>query len=171
MAVIVGHSECRKYLHETDAEIAKKVLQCLKYGLQPIVCVSKIDQVQKFQSFLNGHSQPTTYNSSSSSSLSDLGVEDLSLRAEGLQPIIAYEPLFAIGTGQPDTPKDTQKMAIEIKKVLGQDTMVLYGGSVDSKNATEFLKQPDIAGLLVGTASLDAKEFSSIIEHASLLLF
>lgn len=144
--VIVGHSECRKYLHETDAEISQKASQCLKYGLQPIICISEINQVQKLKELITNNYPPNP----------------------SPYPLtIAFEPLFAIGTGQPDTPENAQKMAIEIKRVLGQDTKVIYGGSVDSKNAVEFLKQSDIEGLLVGKASLDPKEFSAIVESAA----
>jgi len=144
--VIIGHSECRQYLHETDEEIAKKAMQCLNYDLQPIICISEINQVQKLKELITNNYPPNP----------------------SPYPLtIAFEPLFAISPGRPDTAEDAQKMALEIKRVLGQDTKVIYGGSADSKNAVEFLKQPDIEGLLVGKASLDPKEFLAIIKSAA----
>ncbi len=78
--------------------------------------------------------------------------------------IFAYEPLSAIGTGKPDTPENAQDFAQEIKTEVGQNVKVLYGGSVNAKNAKSFVSQPDISGVLVGEASLDAEEFGKIIK-------
>jgi len=79
--------------------------------------------------------------------------------------IVAYEPIEAIGTGNPDTPEDTQKVATQVKSKNPQVEHVLYGGSVTSENVRVFLDKPDIAGVLVGGASLDPIEFSSIIKQ------
>ena len=76
--------------------------------------------------------------------------------------IFAYEPLFAVGTGIPDSPENAQEFAEKIKSVVGQDVRVLYGGSVTSENVKSFVSQPDINGVLVGQASLDPKEFARI---------
>ncbi len=78
--------------------------------------------------------------------------------------IFAYEPLFAVGTGKPDTPENAQEFAKKIKTEVGQNVKVLYGGSVNAKNAKSFVSQPDISGVLVGEASLDAEEFGKIIK-------
>lgn len=77
--------------------------------------------------------------------------------------IFAYEPLFAVGTGEPDTPKNAQKFAEKTKGKVGQNVRVLYGGSVNAENVKSFVSQPDIDGVLVGQASLDPKEFSEIV--------
>ena len=79
--------------------------------------------------------------------------------------IFAYEPLFAVGTGEPDTPENAQRFAQKIKSKVGQDVRVLYGGSVNAKNAKSFVSQPDIDGVLVGQASLDPKEFAKICDE------
>jgi len=124
--VIVGHSERREHFGETDEDVKLKVEQCLKHGLTPIVCVSKIEQA-----------------------LAD-------------KAIFAYEPLSAVGTGEPDTPENAQKFAQEIKAKVGQDVRVLYGGSVNAENAKSFVSQLDISGVLVGQASLDPKGFARL---------
>lgn len=80
--------------------------------------------------------------------------------------MVAYEPVFAIGTGTPDTPENAQKLAVDVKTKTGVN--VLYGGSVDSANVRSFLKMADINGVLVGRASLSAEEFIKIIEEANL---
>jgi len=79
--------------------------------------------------------------------------------------IFAYEPLSAVGTGEPDTPENAQKFAEKIKAEVGQDVKVLYGGSVNAKNAKSFVNQPDLSGVLVGQASLDAEEFARICDE------
>lgn len=134
--VIVGHSERRQNFGETNEQINQKIRLCLKYGLTPIVCVSEIKQVE-------------------------------TIKSSGHPIVVVYEPLSAISTGeigQPDTPFHAQKMALEIKKIVGENVLSLYGGSVDSKNAGEFLKEKGINGLLVGGASLDPVEFTRIID-------
>ncbi len=132
--VIVGHSERRKHFGETDEDVALKIEQCLKHELAPIVCVSNLEQVSKCQS------------------------------VKVSKTIFAYEPLFAVGTGEPDTPENAQEFAGKIKGKLGKNVRVLYGGSVNSENVKLFVNQPDIDGVLVGQASLDAEEFGRIIK-------
>lgn len=139
--VIVGHPERREHLGETNEQINQKIKLCLKYGLKPIVCISELDQVKAINE-VSHLSLPTSQS-----------------------PIIAYEPLFAVGSGQPDTPVNAQKQASAIKKVLGEDVWVLYGGSADSRNASSFLAEKGIQGLLVGAASLDPVEFAKIVNY------
>lgn len=88
---------------------------------------------------------------------------------EGVK-LVAYEPIFAIGSGTPDTPENANKIATALKNKHGEDLEVLYGGSVTSENAKAFLQQENIAGLLIGKASLDPEEFVKIIEVADNLL-
>lgn len=83
--------------------------------------------------------------------------------------LIAYEPIFAIGTGHPDTPQDANEVAKSFKEKYGEDLEILYGGSVTQENAKAFLQQDNINGVLVGGASLDALEFTKIIEVCALL--
>ncbi len=141
--VIIGHSERRKYFGEDEEVIVQKIDQALKHALTPIVCVSSLAQSSKLK----------TQNYSSK------------LKNSGKTMIIAYEPIFAIGTGSPDTPENADAVAKEIKQLL-PDTSVIYGGSVTSKNVKSFTQMPNIDGVLVGGASLDPQEFSKIITNA-----
>lgn len=129
--VIVGHSERRKYLKETNEIIVEKLKVALKVGLKPILCIDKITQIPK--------------------------------NIKGL--IIAYEPLFAIGTGKACSPQKAKKMRISIRKIVGSRVPVLYGGSVNSENARNYIKEAGFDGLLIGGASLKAKEFNKIIKN------
>lgn len=137
--VIVGHSERRKYFGETNEDVGLKIEQCLKHDLAPIVCVSNLEQASASQCV-----------------------------NESNKIIFVYEPVEAISTGgefHPDDPEHAQVMAKEIKAVAGQDIRVLYGGSVTSENVKSFVSQPDINGVLVGQASLDAGEFTKICDE------
>ena len=133
--VIVGHSERRKYFGEMDEDVELKIEQCLKHNLIPIVCVNNLEQVPKCQS-----------------------------AKVPKETIFAYEPLFAVGTDTPDTPENAQKFAEKIKGEVGQDVRLLYGGSVNAENVKLFVSRPDIDGVLVGQASLDAAEFAKIVK-------
>jgi triosephosphate isomerase len=133
--VIVGHSERRRHFGETDEDVSRKIEQCLKYNLTPIVCVSKIEEV--------------------GGGKWDVG-----------KTIFAYEPLAAIGTGEPDTPENANDFAQKIKAEIGQNVRVLYGGSVTAENVQAFVSQSDIDGILVGKASLDAEEFVRLCNSA-----
>ncbi|MEC7520561.1 MAG: triose-phosphate isomerase [Myxococcota bacterium] len=160
--VIVGHSERRHVFGETDDEVRRKVAALLSHGLTPIVCVGeKLDQREA------GETEAVV-----------LGQVDAAL--EGLTAssvrrlVIAYEPVWAIGTGKTAQPEDAQAVHAAIRGRLRQsfdaetaDGMrILYGGSVKPKNAAELLAQPDIDGALVGGASLKADDFVAIIEAA-----
>ena len=135
--VIVGHSERRKNFSENNEVVNAKITQAFKNALIPIICVSNMEQVGALNEVIK----------------------------DSAQFIIAYEPLFAIGSGNPDTPENADKTAENIKNILGK-IPVLYGGSVTSKNIGEFCKMPNIDGALIGKASLDPKEFSEIIKNA-----
>lgn len=133
--VIVGHSERRTDFNETHEIIAQKIAMAEKYNLTPILCVSSLDQI---------------YNSKFVIHNSEL--------------IVAYEPLSAVGSGNPDSPENAEKVAINIKKEL--NAFVLYGGSVNSDNVKSFTQIASIDGVLVGRASLDPFEFLEIIKNA-----
>jgi len=133
---IVGHSERRRYFHETDQEVANKVGQCLENGLRPILCIDE------------------PYLESQIYALSDLSKEKL---------VVAYEPLAAIGSGNPDTPEHAQSVAERVKAAMQADVPVLYGGSVTAENIQPYLNMPAIAGALVGGASLDPESWKALI--------
>ncbi len=136
--VIIGHSERRKYQKETNEMINKKIKAALKARLKPILCIDNISQIKK-------------------------GLKEILQKEKNL--ILAYEPLFAIGTGMACTPEKAKEMKNKIQRVIGKDIKVLYGGSVDSKNAANYIKQATFSGLLVGGASLGVKEFIKIVEN------
>ncbi len=157
--VIVGHSERRRWLGETDDAIAKKLKQAIKMGLRPILCVGEPtrDADGAFFSFIK----------------KQITADFAKLKKdEAARVVVAYEPIWAIGSGKPARPKDAAEAALYIKKVLadlysisvGRRVRVLYGGSVSSKNAGEFLAEREIGGLLVGGESRRPREFSKILQ-------
>lgn len=153
--VIIGHSERRK-LGETDEMVAKKVAAALKAGLTPILCIgeSKADREQGKTKEVITHELKG----------------GLSLVSGPARVVIAYEPIWAIGTGTPDAPENTVDVVRFITETLsgrGLDIQVLYGGSVTSENAESFLKHPEISGALVGGASLKGEEIKKIVEAAN----
>lgn len=160
--VIVGHSERRRILGESDELVATKVRAALAAGLSVIICVGEDIETRRAGGAI------AFVQSQLQSALGDLDT-DLVDRCT-----IAYEPIWAIGTGVPAEPGDAQEMIAAIRDVmrqiktdLGNNTRILYGGSVSSDNAHAFLSQPDIDGALCGGASLNADSFKSIIEAAS----
>jgi triosephosphate isomerase len=157
--VIVGHSERRRYFGETDAITGKKVLAAIRHGLRAILCVGETwDQREK------GHTGPV---------LSRQLAESLSSieKDQAGNVVIAYEPVWAIGSGNPATPAQTQESHQHIRSVItalwGQEaaetTPILYGGSVTPDNIGELLQTPEIDGALVGGACLDPVQFARII--------
>ncbi|TFG88324.1 MAG: triose-phosphate isomerase [Hyphomicrobiales bacterium] len=159
--VILGHSERRGYFGETDAVVNQKVKAALAANLVPIVCVGeKIEERQAGQEEAVVREQVTM-------SLADLGE---SLRSV----IIAYEPVWAIGTGMTASPEQAQAMHAFVRKVLkemggdetAQAVRIQYGGSMKPANAVELLAQPDIDGDLIGGAALDVRSFVEIVRAA-----
>lgn len=155
--VIIGHSERRQYFGETDATVAEKVRSALAEGLIPIVCVGEtLEQREK------GVTDPVV-EIQVRQGLAGLSPEELA----GV--IIAYEPIWAIGTGRTASPDDAQQVCAFIRSVLAglagdkaQETRILYGGSVKPENIKELMNRPDIDGALVGGASLKAESFARI---------
>jgi len=136
--VIIGHSERRKHLGETDEMINKKIISVLKEGLKPILCIDNMAQLKK--------------------DLADIK------REEFKKIIVAFEPISAIGTGNPYDLEGAEKMRNLIKSVLEEETSIIYGGSVNSQNAEGFVKKAGFQGLLIGGASLNPKEFIRIVD-------
>jgi len=163
--VIIGHSERRHWLGETDEMINKKVRTSQKAGLNVILCVGESGEIRK-----KGIDAAKEFVANQlKKDLTGLKSSVISRKSE---LIVAYEPIWAIGTGNADKPEDSAEMAEFIKKTLSAkpytlNPKVLYGGSVNSQNAKAFLVQKDIDGALVGGASLDPKEFQKIAEIAS----
>ena len=158
--VIIGHSERRQYFNETDETVNKKIKAAFKYGLKPIVCVGE------------------TLEQREAGETEKIITEQTKLALEGLtdeqvkNTIIAYEPIWAIGTGKTATSEDAnnsiKSIRNKIKEIYGQNVaegvIIQYGGSVKSTNAKELFEMSDIDGGLVGGASLKADEFSKIVK-------
>ena len=157
--VIIGHSERREYFAETDETVNKKLKKALKIGLKPIVCVGETLEQRESEKTIEIITTQTR-----------LALEGLT-PDEVKQTIIAYEPIWAIGTGKTATAEDANgaihEIRNEISKIYGQNiangVIIQYGGSVKSTNAKELFNMSDIDGGLVGGASLDAVEFSKIV--------
>jgi triosephosphate isomerase len=150
---IVGHSERRQYFGETDESVARRTVTALEHGLRVIACVGEsLEERESGQMELVLRVQ----------------VEALA-DAAGPQErlVIAYEPVWAIGTGKTATPDQAQEAHAFIKTLL--DVPVLYGGSVKPDNAAELLSQPDVDGALVGGASLEVESFTAICQAAASL--
>jgi triosephosphate isomerase len=160
--VVLGHSERRQYYAETDRALQQKVVRALEAGLVPILCVGETEEER------------------------ERGVTERKLRhqvQEGLdkvpterlaEVIVAYEPIWAIGTGLVATPEQAQEAIAFVRalvedrdKPAGQAVRILYGGSLKPDNAPEILALPDVDGALVGGASLDAASFAQIVDAAA----
>ena len=161
--VLVGHSERRQYHAESDEVVNAKVKAAFRHGLTPIVCVGEGLDVRK----LNGQV--------------DHCVEQVHRAFDGIPAeqartaVVAYEPVWAIGTGEVATPEDAQEVCGEVRLTLAEmypgeladGVRVLYGGSVKSSNVEALMAQPDVDGALVGGASLDAEEFAALCRLAA----
>ncbi len=156
--VFVGHSERRKYFNETDEKINKKIEAIIKAKMIPILCVGETKEEkkqEKTQQILK----------------TQLKIALKGVKLKNTKLCIAYEPVWALGTGKACNPDEAKKINLLIKKIITQlynpsiakKLPVLYGGSVNSKNANAFIKEACMDGLLIGGASLDAREFSKII--------
>jgi triosephosphate isomerase len=139
--VILGHSERRRYFKETDEMVNKKIKAALKNNLKPILCAEKSSQIR------NGLK----------------GIPE----DEFKNLILAYEPVFAIGTGKPCPPEKAEETRKEFEEIINKEIPVLYGGSVNSQNARDYIEKTGFQGLLVGGASLDAGEFVKLIKNAA----
>lgn len=156
--VIVGHSERRENHHEDDAVVTAKTLAAIRHGLIPIVCVGETsDDLEK--------------HGASAVPVAQLRAVLTELPADS-EFVVAYEPVWAIGSGQAATPKQAQEVCAALRAVisevmspeLAEATRVLYGGSVKSTNIASFMREKDVDGALVGGASLDAEEFAKIVQ-------
>ena len=160
--VILGHSERRQYDGETDERVGRKVASAVAHGLRPIAAVGERGEERRA-----GATE---------------GVIDRQVRAalaglerlEGTGLVVAYEPVWAIGTGEAASGDDAQAVAAQIRAILREldpaaadDVPIQYGGSVTSDNAVEFFSQPDIDGALVGGASLKPDVFAAILRAAA----
>ena len=159
--VIIGHSERRQYFNETDETVNKKLKKALDIGLKPIVCVGENLEQRE------------------SGKAKDVVTTQVGLALEGLisdkieNVIIAYEPIWAIGTGKTATKEDANEtikwIREEVTNLYGKDiadsVIIQYGGSVKSTNAKDLFEMSDIDGGLIGGASLDAQEFSKIVNY------
>ncbi|MAG14392.1 MAG: triose-phosphate isomerase [Dehalococcoidales bacterium] len=159
--VIIGHSERRQYFNETSKVVNKKVAAALEVGLKPILCVG-----EKLAENEAGKTEEVV-SKQLKSSLADIS------NLDGL--IIAYEPVWAIGTGRAATGEQTNETIAFIRRNISglyddkvaQEIRILYGGSVTAANAAGFMVQPEIDGALVGGASLKAAEFLNIVIQTS----
>lgn len=149
--VIIGHSDRRK-LGETDEMVAKKIAAALKDGLKSILCVGETRAERDSGKAKEVVEREVRIGLSLTN--------NLKLKTKNL--IVAYEPIWAIGTGNPDTPENMLEM---VRLIKGE--RMIYGGSVTSKNAEDFLKHKEISGALVGAASLDSAEIRKIVKIAS----
>ncbi len=163
--VIIGHSERRQYFGETDQTVNKKLKQALKTNLNPIVCIGEsLDQRE-------GGITKDVIGEQLDGALKDISADQMA------KIILAYEPVWAIGTGKTATPDQAQDVHAFIRSKLqtmydaatSSSVVIQYGGSVKPNNAYELLKQDDIDGALVGGACLEADSFSEIIKAAESL--
>jgi triosephosphate isomerase len=157
--VIIGHSERREYFLETNEAVNKKIEAAFKYGLKPIMCIGESLEIRE-----SGKAKDFVL---------DQLVECLNgIKAKNVMDItVAYEPVWAIGTGKTATSADAEEMCGAIRKKISQlynqqiadMVRIQYGGSVKPHNITELMSMPDIDGALVGSASLKVKDFAAII--------
>ncbi|HIH42685.1 TPA: triose-phosphate isomerase [Candidatus Woesearchaeota archaeon] len=149
--VIIGHSERRQLFGETNAAVNKKIFAALKQGLKPIVCVGETLSERERDKTKDVIKKQIT------ESLANVDVNKI---------VLAYEPIWAIGTGKTATPEQAQEVHAFIRSLIkSESTRILYGGSVKPDNIKELMKQKDIDGTLVGGASLDAESFAKIVKY------
>ena len=160
--VILGHSERRQYYGETNSSVNKKVLAAVQNNLKPIYCIGETLEERDAGSTLEIVRQQVRE-----------GLADFPSTCVG-DLVLAYEPVWAIGTGKTATNEMAQEVHLEIRKVLGEifgesaadSVRILYGGSMKPENAEGLLAQPDVDGGLIGGASLSARAFCGIVESA-----
>jgi triosephosphate isomerase (TIM) len=159
--VIVGHSERRTLFGETDAGVARKTRAALDAGLLVIVCVGETEAER------DGGQTESRVGAQMAAAMAPLAAADLD------RVVIAYEPVWAIGTGRTATPAQAQEVHAFVRGLLrdrfgaaGDGVRIQYGGSVKPDNAAELMRQPDVDGALVGGASLKAEDFTAIVKAA-----
>ena len=160
--VVVGHSERRQFFNETDETVNKKTKAALKVGLTPIVCVGEMLQEREANKTFQVIERQLK------GSLVNFSHDEID------KVVVAYEPVWAIGTGKVATPQQAQEVHAfirkEISKVFGEEAArglrILYGGSVKPDNISNLMNEPDIDGALVGGASLEVDSFSDIVKNA-----
>ncbi|MDQ1542428.1 MAG: triosephosphate isomerase [Actinomycetota bacterium] len=156
--VIIGHSERRQYHNETDELLAQKIAIAIENGIVPVVCVGE-------------SAEDLEVHGPSAVPVAQLRAA-LALAGGATNIVVAYEPVWAIGSGQAATPEQAEQVAEQLRlvvaEILGDEvadaTRILYGGSVKSTNIAGFLRKPNVDGALVGGASLDIAEFASIAQ-------
>ena len=161
--VIIGHSEREKYFSETDEVANKKIKSAIKSKIRPIFCIGDTLEDRK-----RGNVQQTL------TCQIKKGLRGVR-QSEVKNLILAYEPVWAIGTGKPCSANEVQKINLCLRKILtkfysvkiSQNMLILYGGSVNSKNARAYITEAGMQGLLIGGASLNAKEFIKIIKEVA----
>ena len=158
--VILGHSERRQYFGETDETVNKKVLKALENGLKPIICVG--------ESLAEKQTGITDEVVCLQTKAALCGVSS----AQITDCVIAYEPIWAIGTGMTATAQDANRTIAAIRGAIkdmfgyvAENVRILYGGSMNDKNANELMSQPEIDGGLIGGASLIAEKFERVINY------
>jgi len=159
--VIIGHSERREYFADTDETVNKKIISAFKHGLKPVMCVGEKIEIRE------------------SKNAEEFVIGQLVKCLEGIEEkfisslTIAYEPIWAIGTGRTATSVDANEMCAAIRKKISElysissseIVRILYGGSVKASNIKELMSMPDIDGALVGGASIELQEFIEIINY------
>jgi triosephosphate isomerase len=161
--VVVGHSERREYHGEDDALVNSKVRAALRHGLVPILCVGEGLEIREAGRQLQHSTEQLR------AALKGLSADQVRI------VVVAYEPIWAIGTGRVATPNDAQEVCGALREALvdkygaevADEVRVLYGGSVKSSNVADLVAEPDIDGALVGGASLDADEFAKLCALAA----
>lgn len=159
---IIGHSERRLYFGETDETVNKRLLAALRHGLTPIVCVG--ERLEERESNKTWDVIETQLKG---------GLENITMNGDNL-PLIAYEPVWAIGTGKTASPSQAQEVHALIREWIDRafdaatanSVRILYGGSVKPSNSREIISQPDIDGALVGGAALNPEHFAAIVRSA-----
>ena len=146
--VIVGHSERRDHFSESNMLVNEKVIAAIKHGLSPIICVGE-----------------KTRSASISFAVKQLkDALDHVSKKDYQNVVVAYEPVWAVGTHHPSSVAHTEKAIVALREVAGRDVTMLYGGSVDHNEAEKFVRSPLVDGLLVGGASLHASKFIDIVK-------
>ena len=160
--ILIGHSERRLCFHEDNQRVHHKLKRALAEGFLPVLCIGETEEERK------GNKTETVLIHQMHEALQGLSKEELT------QIIIAYEPVWAIGTGQTATPQIAQETHHQCRRFLSEKfgeeiadkISILYGGSVKPENIQTLVDQPDIDGALVGGASLQVKSFAQIVKHA-----